>query len=114
MMMPLSIDYSQTLKNIKDAEEAGNREIAEKKRVLAEELQLIQEEAAKSIAAAKADAEAYVAKEVEKARSAAQVEADKIVESVAKEAEQIAARKLDKSTFKRIIEEVLLSEFKGE
>jgi vacuolar-type H+-ATPase subunit H len=110
----LSLDYSQTLKNIKDAEEVSSKEIAEKKRLLADELQRMQEEAAKSTAAAKAEAEAYEMAEVEKARSAAQVQAGKLVASTAKEAESIATKRLDETELKNIIEEILLSEFKGE
>jgi vacuolar-type H+-ATPase subunit H len=112
-MMAMSTDYTQTLKSIKEAEETSAREIAEKKKSVAEKLQNLEVEANKSIAAAKEEAEAYVAEQVENARSLAQVEADKLIASTKKDAQKVASKKLEKTAFKKIIEDTLLSEFKG-
>ncbi len=111
--MAMSTDYTQTLKSIKEAEETSAREIAEKKKVLAEKLQILEVEANKSIASAKDESEAYVAKQVEQARASAQVDAEKLIASTKKDAEKVAVKKLEKTAFKKIIEETLLSEFKG-
>lgn len=112
--MSLSTDYTQILKNIKETEEATNQAIAEKRKKLAEELQLVQEDANKTIATSKAEAEAYVTGEVESAKKTAQVEADKIVASVTKNAGTVATEKLDKSELRSIIDQVLLAELKGD
>jgi len=111
--MAMSTDYTQTLKSIKEAEETSAREIAEKKKALAQKLQNLEVEANKSIASAKEEAEAYLTKQVELARASAQVDAEELIASTKKDAEKVAAKKLEKTTFKKIIEETLLSEFKG-
>jgi vacuolar-type H+-ATPase subunit H len=107
----MSQDYTQTLKTIKEAEEENSKLIADKKKHLSEDLQLAQEEGEKSIAAAKAQAEAYVSSEVDKTRREAQVEAEKLLESAQDEAEKIAAKKMNDAKLKKIIQDVLFSEF---
>jgi len=111
--MAMSTDYTQTLKSIKEAEEISAREIADKKKVLAEKLQNLEVEANKSIALAKEESETYVDQQVEQARASAQVGAEKLISSTKKDAEKVAAKKVEKAGFKKIIEETLLSEFKG-
>lgn len=112
--MSTTTEYTQALKSIKDAEEESSKEIAEKKRKIAEELQVVQGEYEKSILAAKTEAESYISQETEKAKGAAEAEAEKLLASAAKEAKGIAARRLDKKVFKKIIDEILLAEFKVE
>lgn len=117
MSANLSVDFFQRLKNFKEMEVATSEvktrmEIAEKERVLSEELQLLQEKADQSIVAAKAEADAYVRKEIQDTKRSAQLEADKLVGSARIEAENIVTKKLDKVELGNIIEELLLAEFK--
>jgi len=109
----MSTDYTQTLKTIKDAEEASAREIAEKKKALAEKLEKAQAEANAGVVKARTDAETNVSQEVEAAKVTAEAEARKLVESNVKDAERVAQKKLGKNEFKKIIDDILLSEFKG-
>ena len=109
----MSIDYTQTLKTIKDAEEESARAIAEEKKAFAEKLEKAQAEANADVARARTEAEAYVLQEVEAARVTAEAEARKLVDSNVKDAERVAQRKLGKTEFKKIIDDTLLSEFKG-
>jgi vacuolar-type H+-ATPase subunit H len=112
-MIVMSTDYTQALKNIKEAEEASSRAIEEKKKALMAELAAAQEEASKLNTAARAEAEAYVAGQVEYARSVAEKGAEKLVATTQKDAQQIAKKKLGKAALEKIIEDILLSEFKG-
>jgi vacuolar-type H+-ATPase subunit H len=105
-------DYTDTLKRIKDIEETSSRELANKKKSLEDELHHLQEDATKSIATAKEEAEAYVAKQADDARSAAQVDADNVLASARKESEAVAAKRLDRKDFRKIVDEMLLAEFK--
>ena len=109
----MSTDYTQTLKTIKETEEESARTITEKKKALAEKLEKAQGEANADVARARSAAEAHVSREVETARSAAEAEARKLVESNVKDAEKVAQRKLGKAEFKKMIDDILLSEFKG-
>jgi vacuolar-type H+-ATPase subunit H len=111
--MTVSNDYTQTLKAIKDAEEASANALAEKKKLLVAQLEAAQEQASKDVAAAKAAAEEYIAKEVEIARASAEAKAKLLVASTQEEAESIAAKKLGKTQLDKIIEDILLSEFEG-
>jgi vacuolar-type H+-ATPase subunit H len=108
----MSTDYTETLKKIKDTEEATSREVLEKRKALEDGLRTLEEQAATSIADAKKQGEALVANEVEKARKAAQKQADAHLASTSKEANEVAARKLDKAALKKIIDKTILSEFK--
>ena len=108
---PTTTEYAETLKTIKEREEATNREIAEKKKYLDAELQRIQDENSRAITQAKKDAEIHVAQEVDKEKSKAEQQAAKLVESAGKEAEKIVSKKLRDSELKRIVDSVLLSEF---
>jgi vacuolar-type H+-ATPase subunit H len=110
----MSTSYTDTLKRIKDAEEASNREVSEKKRALEAELHDMEQVADKSIEIAKSQAELYVTKEVEEARTLAQQEANSLLDSTTKKAEDIASRRLDRKEFRKIIDEILFSEFKSE
>ncbi|MGI0091352.1 MAG: hypothetical protein ACREBS_06550 [Nitrososphaerales archaeon] len=110
----MSADYTQTLKSIKEAEEASSRQIAEKTKALSEELQRLQEEGEASISTGKAEAETYVVKEVEKTRSAAQIEADKLLALAQKDSQRIASKKIDQAEIVKIIQEVIFSEFSKE
>ncbi|MDG6905614.1 MAG: hypothetical protein JRN20_07510 [Nitrososphaerota archaeon] len=109
----MSTDYTQTLKAIKEAEEASGNAVAERKKKLAEQLELAKEQASKDLATAKAASEEYIAKEVEKARSAAEADSKVLTASTVKDAEKVAERKLGKTEFKKIIEDTLLAEFQG-
>jgi vacuolar-type H+-ATPase subunit H len=108
----MSTDYTETLKKIKETEEATSREILEKRKALEAELRSMEEASAVSIAEAKRQAEALISSEVEKARKTAQKQADAHLASTTKEAKEVAARKLDKASLKKIEEKTILSEFK--
>jgi len=107
----MSTDYTETLKKIKETEEATSREILERRKALEEELRRMEGDSASSIAQAKAQAEAYTAAEVEKASSSAQRKADALLATTSKQAKEVAAKKLDKKDLKKIIDNTLFSEF---
>ncbi len=108
----MSTDYTETLKKIKETEEATSREILERRKALEEELRRMEGDSANSIAQAKSQAEAYTAAEVEKARKSSQVKADALLATTNKEAREVASSKLDKKDLKKIIDNTLFSEFK--
>jgi len=110
----LSTNYTETLKRIKDAEEASNREVAEKKKDLEAELLGIEEAADNSIEAARKEAELYVEKAGESARDAAQKGADALLATAQKDAQQVASRRLGKKELGKILDDTVFSEFKGE
>ena len=110
----MSTNYTDTLKRIKDAEEASNREVAEKKKSLETELHDLEQAADASIEAAKNEAQLYITKEVDAARGSAQERADALLESTSKKADDIAIEKLDRKEFRKIIDETIFSEFKSE
>ena len=107
----MSTDYAETLKRIKDAEEAGTREVAEKKKELESELLNMEQVADKSIADTKVGAELSVAKEAESARKSAQREADALLASTKKKADEIASKKLGEKDLRKIVDDILFSEF---
>ena len=108
----MSTDYTETLKKIKETEEATSREILERRKALEEELRRMEAESANTIAQAKAQGEAYIAAEVEKASKSAQAKADGLLATTSKQAKDVAAKKLDKKDLKKIIDNTLFSEFK--
>ena len=107
----MSTNYTDTLKRIKEAEEASNREVAEKKKDLEAELHDMEKVADESIEVAKRDAELYVNNEVEAAKQAAQKEADTLLTLTKKKADDISSKRLDKKEFRQIIDGILFSEF---
>lgn len=107
-------NYAETLKRIKDAEEESNREVSERKKSLEAELSSAEQAADQALEAAKAEGELYVTKETEAAKAAAQAQADALLSSTTRKAEGIASRRLEKKEFKKIIDEILFSEFKSE
>ena len=109
--MDASTEYTDTLKRIKEIEQEGARGLSERKKQLEEELQRLEEESAKSIAAARAESDDYVAKQVAQARDAAQREAEATLSSTAKQAHAVAQKRLDKRSLTKISEEIL-SEFR--
>jgi len=108
----MSTDYTETLKKIKETEEATSRELLERRKKLEEDLRELEADAAASIADAKAKADAHTSEEVEKARRSAQKGADALLAKTAKEASAVAARRLDKKDLKKVTENTLFSEFK--
>ena len=108
----MSTDYTETLKKIKETEEATSRETLERRKQLEEELRKLEEESAAEIAEAKQQAEFHIANEVEKARKAAQEKADALLATTYKQAKDISAKKLDKAQLRKIIDKTILSEFK--
>ena len=108
----MSTDYTETLKKIKETEEATSREILERRKALEEELRRMEAESANSIAQAKAQAEAYTAAEVEKSHSSAQGKADALLATTSRQAKEVAAKRMDKKDLKKIIDNTLFSEFK--
>jgi vacuolar-type H+-ATPase subunit H len=110
----LSTNYTDTLKRIKDAEEASNREVAEKKKSLEAELLGIEEAADKSIEAASTEAEFSVEKAGETARETAQEQADAILVSALKSAQETSSRRLGKKELTKIADGIFFAEFKGE
>ncbi len=109
----MSTDYTQTLKTIKEAEEASAKGIADKKKLLSDQLQSAQEQADKNVTDAKAAAESFVSQEVDKAKAVGEADAKKLVDATEREAERVAEKKLRTAEFKKIIEEILLPEFQG-
>jgi len=110
----MSTDYAETLKRIKDAEEAGSREVAERKKSLEAELSTMEQAADKSIEDSRAGAEAYVSREAEDARTSSQREAEALLASTKKKADEVSSKRLGEKDLRKIIDEVLFSEFKGE
>jgi vacuolar-type H+-ATPase subunit H len=108
----MSTNYTETLKRIKDAEEASNREVSEKKKSLEAELLSIEQAADKSIEDAKKEAEAYVAKEDQAAKDSSQAQADALLASTREKAEEISSKRLDGKELRKIVDEILFSEFK--
>lgn len=113
-MIEMSTDYTQTLRSIKDAEEASSKAIDEKKKMLTERLENARSETVAEVASVKEQAETMVTKEIDIAQKSAEADSKKIVESTVSEAQAIARKKVTKSALKKIIEETLLSEFAGE
>jgi vacuolar-type H+-ATPase subunit H len=110
----MSTNYADTLKRIKEAEETSNREVAEKKKSLETELHEIEKVADESIELTKKEAELYVTHEVEDARKSAQKDADGMLATSRRKADEIASKKLEKKEFRRVIDDIVLSEFKSE
>lgn len=110
----MSTNYTDTLKRIKDAEDASNREVAEKKKSLEAELHEIERVADESIETAKKEAELYVTKEVDLARDAEQKKAEALLESTRRKSEEIVSKRLDRKEFRKIADEIVFSEFKSE
>jgi vacuolar-type H+-ATPase subunit H len=109
--MAASTEYTDTLKKIKETEEQGARELSERKKALEDELHRLEEESANSLAAARTEAEDYVAKEVAKARAEGELQAKELLGTTTNEAGATAAKKLDKRALAKILDEIL-SEFK--
>jgi vacuolar-type H+-ATPase subunit H len=105
-------NYTETLKRIKDAEEASNREVAEKKKDLEAELLSIEQAADSSIEATRKDAELSVEKAGEAAKESSQKEADALLASARKKAEEISSRRLGKKELGKIVDSILFAEFK--
>jgi vacuolar-type H+-ATPase subunit H len=110
----MSTNYADTLKRIKEAEETSNREVAEKKKSLETELHEIEKVADESIELTKKEGELYVTHEVEDARKSAQKDADGMLATSRRKADEIASKKLEKKEFRRVIDDIVLSEFKSE
>jgi vacuolar-type H+-ATPase subunit H len=108
----MSTDYTETLKKIKETEEATSRQILERRKALEEELRGKEAESANSIAQAKTQAEAYSAAQVEMAHKSSQGKADALLATTNKQAKEVASKKLDKKDLKKIIDNTLFSEFK--
>ena len=97
----MSTNYTETLKRIKDAEEASNREVAEKKKALEAELLSIEQAADKSIEARRRTPSSTSTRQAENAREAAQKEADALLSTAQKKAEEISSKRLDKKEFRQ-------------
>ena len=107
----MSTEYTDTLKKIKETEESSNKEVADRKKALEEELTNLEAESDKSIEAARKESEDYTAAEVDKARTAAQREADALLGAASRQAETIANKKVDKKELSKIIQQAILSGF---
>jgi vacuolar-type H+-ATPase subunit H len=110
----MSTEYGETLKKIKETEEAGNREVADKKKSLEDELKALEAQSDASIDAARSESESYITSEVEKARKAAQADADALLASSEEKADETAKKKLDKKELTKIIDKALLTGFEEE
>jgi len=108
----MSTDYTETLKKIKETEEATSREVLERRKQLEEELRKLEEESAAEIAEAKMQGESHVTSVVEKAHKAAQAKADALLATSGKQTKEVSAKKLDKAQLRKIIDKTILSEFK--
>jgi len=112
MSTELQSNYASELKAIKEKEEETNRILAQRKTELEVELQKAEEESIKAVANARSSAERLVSQEVEKVRAVAQKDAEKLLQDKKQEAQKIASRRLSESEIRKIIDNVLLSEFK--
>lgn len=110
----MSSSYTDTLRRIKEAEEGSNREVSEKKKDLEAELHEMEQAADQSIEVAKRDAEIYVTNEVANQRTLSEKEAEALLASATRKAEETVSKRLDKKEFRKIIDEKLFSEFKSE
>ena len=108
----MSTDYTDTLKKIKETEEATSREILERRKSLEEQLRGLEADSAAAIADAKKKGDAHVAEEVEKASKSAQKGADSLLAKTGKDASAIASKRIEKKDLKKIIESTLFSEFR--
>jgi len=113
-LIDLSTNYTETLKRIKDAEEASNREVAEKKKDLEAELLGLEQASDESIESARKDAELSVERAAETAREAAQSEADTLLSKAQRSAQEISSKRLGKKELGKIADGIVFSEFKGE
>ena len=107
----MSTNYTDTLKRIKEAEETSNREVAERKKTLETELHELEQVADESIEVAKKDAELYTTKEAQAAREFAEREASELLASTARNAERIASKRMTKKELRRMIDDIIFSEF---
>jgi len=105
-------DYTDTLKRIKGIEEQSSAELEQTKKSLEDELRRLEEEYAKSIEAAREKAEKDQASQVEVARIAAQLDANQVLASAQKGSSEIASKKLDHKDLKKLIDDVVLAEFR--
>ena len=110
----MSTSYTDTLKRIKDAEDASNREVSEKKKDLEEGLHEMEQAADQSIEVAKREAELYVTKEVENQREFSQKQAEEVLVSATRTAEGIISKKINRKEFRKIIDDIVFSDFKSE
>jgi vacuolar-type H+-ATPase subunit H len=111
--MTMSNDYTETLRRIKDTEEASAREVAERRKALEEELRRLEEESMASIAMAKQQAELYVTTQVEDAKTSSQAEATKVLADATIESARIASKRLEKKDIKKVLDGLLFTEFRG-
>ena len=109
--MIMSADYTDTLKKIKGLEEASSKALAERRRALEEQLRQLEAESAHSINDAKKKAEGLISERVGQARESANKEAGEISSVAEKEAGAMASKKLGKKELKKVIDDVLFSEF---
>jgi vacuolar-type H+-ATPase subunit H len=107
----MSQDYTETLKRIKETEEASSREILERRKALEADLRSLEEQASVTIDEAKRRGEALVADEVSKAVRAAEKEAQSSLTSSEQESKKTSAKKLNKASLDKIAETIILAEF---
>ncbi len=105
-------EYTDTLKQIKEIEEAGAKELIDAKKTMEAEVHALEEESARSIAATRERADVTVATEVDQARREAQAEANEAFGAAQKESDKVMLRKLDKKDLKKVIDEIILAEFR--
>lgn len=105
-------EYTDTLKQIKEIEEAGAKELADAKKAMESEVHSLEEESAKSIAATRERADVTVATGVDQARRQAQAEANEAIAAAQKGSDSIMLRKLDKKDLRKVIDEIILAEFR--
>jgi vacuolar-type H+-ATPase subunit H len=94
--------YIQTLRQIKDAENAAEKEIETRKREVEDEIRDLHLQFENLIAAAKNDGEKRVIKSIEEAETKAQAEADSIINEAQIKSKNISAH-VDDNTARRII-----------
>jgi vacuolar-type H+-ATPase subunit H len=112
MSTELQSDYASELKAIKEKEEETIRQITQRKKDLEIELHRSEDESNRTVADARSSAEKLVSQEVEKARVLAQKDVEKLLQDKKQEAQRIASRRISDSEIRKIIDDVLLSEFK--
>jgi vacuolar-type H+-ATPase subunit H len=105
-------NYVEVLSKIKAAEEEAGRTLAKKKSELDLELETLRAEARSMIETAQKEAALVVESAVRKAKEEAEKEADKMLSDARRQAAEKTEKNVDKRTLKRLIEEILFSEFR--
>ena len=108
----MSTDYTDTLKKIKETEEASSREILERRKALEEGSAPWRRTRQPPSPTPRSAATSTWRRRSRRPERPRQKGADALLAKTAKEASVVASKKLDKKDLKKIIDNSLFSEFK--